>query len=170
MCSVKRDCSKDGETIPDYTLNIDYGTSAEFYVTTGVLSFLYAIIVGVFYVFGTALYEENPILPFFDFLSTALLSLFWFVAWIAWVAQFENLKSQYYDLPKIICAQVGSNATCQYTSNVHFSSLTVSLIAGFGSLAFWIGSSWFVYKETHFFKQDPQIDYAANIRPDNPVA
>lgn len=146
-------------------MDFSYGTSSEFYVTTGILSFLYASFTLAFYIFGSVLYEEEPILPFFDLLATGLLTIFWFLGWIAWVTQVGNLKDYYYSLPEIICSQIGEAATCTDDNPVRFSRLTISLIAGFGSLILWAGSTWFVYKETHLFKKQQEIQYGSDINP-----
>ena len=164
MCALKKNCSTDG--LPaDFNTEISFGTSSEFYVTTGILSFLYASFTLAFYTFGSVLYEENPILPFFDLLATGLLTIFWFLGWIAWVTQVSNLKDYYYSLPETMCSQIGGAAICTDDNPVRFSRLTISLISGFGSLILWVGSSWFVYKETHFFKKEQVIHYGSDINP-----
>lgn len=42
---------------------LDFSSSAEFFVATGVLSFLYTILIVVLYIFAARLYEENQLVP-----------------------------------------------------------------------------------------------------------
>jgi len=141
----------------EYPFEIDKKASSEFYVTTGVLSFLYALAVGVVYVLLTDAYENTPIFPFIDLVATGILAFFWFMAWCVWVAQSNNVKTDYDEVPDRLRLHIkGLNPTVEYKCfndpSVNFTKLTVSLVFGFGNIILWAGSAWFVYKETHFHR------------------
>ena len=57
---------------------IDFSSSAQFYVATGVLSFLYAAAILAFYLLKTEQYATNPLLPVIDLGVTGVLTVFWF--------------------------------------------------------------------------------------------
>lgn len=150
---------------------IDKSTTAEFYVTTGVLAFLYSLAAIFVYVFLDTLYLNAPILPFFDLVATGILTLFWFLGWCSWVAQWGNVKEFYYNLPGIVCGELTlkedplvHTLECNNIGDVKFAKLTISLIFGFANIILWAGSSWFVFKETSFHtKTEMQASY---INPD----
>ena len=152
---------------------IDKSTTAEFYVTTGVLAFLYSLVAIVVYTFFDTLYLNAPIIPFFDLVATGVLTLFWFLGWCSWVAQWGNVKGFYDNLPGIVCGELHlpdeapktTQLECDNIGDVKFSKLTISLIFGFANIVLWAGSSWFVFKETNFHtKREMQASY---INPDN---
>lgn len=150
---------------------VDKSTTAEFYVTTGVLAFLYSLAAVVVYVMLDHLYINAPIIPFFDLVGTGVLTLFWFLGWCSWVAQWGNVKGWYEALPNYVCDSLGQNGkvdgydvSCSNTGDVKYSKLTISLIFGFANIILWAGSSWFVFKETSFHtKSEMQASY---INPD----
>lgn len=123
-------------------------TSSQFWVTTGVLSMLYASGIVVVYVFAPTTYAENKLVPFVDLVLTVVLTGFWFLGWCSWVANYGNVKSAYYDSPKLYCNEM-AGSDCS-VSGVNFGKLVVSLIAGFGDVMLWGASCWFVFKETAF--------------------
>lgn len=166
LCKLPKNCEDQSTRVPNFPAELSYGTSSEFFVTTGVISFIYATFALVFYIFGFLLYEENPILPFFDLLATIVLSLFWLLGFIAWVAQSSNMKEYILGIPESLCESVGSNAKCEFGDEPHFSRITISLISGFASFILWSGSVWFVLKETHFLKVD---DSELNVTPRPPL-
>lgn len=146
------------------TAVFDKSTTAEFYVTTGVLAFLYSLVAVVVYVMLDHLYVNAPIIPFFDLVGTGVLTLFWFLGWCSWVAQWGNIKDFYYGLPDTVCGELPKptdvTLTCENTGDVRFSKLTISLIFGFSNIILWVGSSWFVFKETSFHaKTEMQASY-----------
>lgn len=126
----------------------DEATSSQFWVTTGILSMLYASFTVVFYVFAPTTYSENKLVPFVDLVLTVVLTGFWFLGWCSWVANYGNVKTAYYDSAGLFCDAVGAK-NCS-VSGVNFGKLVVSLIAGFADIALWAASCWFVFKETAF--------------------
>ena len=148
------------------TPKIDKESTAEFYVTTGVLSFLFSAAAAVFYVLMTDVYENSTLFPFIDLVATGILTFFWFISWCTWVAQEGNIRNWYHDMPASICSSLNGQQTgivfsCDNQGKVSFAKLTISLIFGFGNIILWAGSGWFVYKETHFHKKnDMRAEYA----------
>lgn len=109
--------------------SIDKSTTSEFYVTTGVLAFLYSLVAVLVYVVLDQLYMNAPIIPFLDLVATAVLTLFWFLGWCAWVAQWGNVKDFYYNLPGLVCSELSfsdpprescHNVTCSFISLIQF--------------------------------------------------
>ena len=147
---------------------IDKKSTAEFYVTTGVLSFLFALATAIFYVFMTDVYENSALFPFIDLVATGILTFFWFISWCVWVAQEGNIKDWYYNMPALVCDNLATaqpptsmRFACENVGKVSFAKLTISLIFGFGNIILWAGSAWFVYKETHFHKKnDMRAEYS----------
>jgi len=162
-------CNPDGKPI-EYNFEIDKKASSEFYVTTGVLSFLFALAVGVVYVLLTDAYENTPIFPFIDLVATGILAFFWFMAWCVWVAQSNNVKIDFNGMPNRVCYHILSLQRvkdiyyqCSNDLGVNFTKLTVSLVFGFGNIILWAGSAWFVYKETHFHRnREMRAQYTAD--------
>ncbi|KFM02961.1 Synaptophysin-like 2, partial [Aptenodytes forsteri] len=77
------DCGEEPET---HTLHLigDFSAPAEFFVTLGVFSFLYAMAALVLYLRFHSIYGENKKLPFVDFCITVCFAFFWLVAAAAW--------------------------------------------------------------------------------------
>lgn len=150
--------SNPNEVFLEHKFKIDKKASSEFYVTTGVLSFLFALAVGVVYVLLTDVYENTPIFPFIDLVATGILAFFWFMSWCIWVAQSNNVKSDFNEIPNGVQLEIPKvhppniNYECLNALGVNFSKLTVSLVFGFGNIILWAGSVWFVYKETNFHR------------------
>jgi hypothetical protein len=139
---------------------LDKESTAKFYVTTGVLSFMFSIFAIIVYIFMTETYENTGIFPFIDLIATAILTFFWFISWCTWVAKEGSIKSFVKEMPDNLCLELrtvsgsGLLITCDLGNSPSFSKLTSSLIFGFGNIILWAGSCWFVFKETHFHKKD----------------
>ena len=131
-------------------VKFDEAVSSQFWVTTGVLSMLYASGTVVFYVLCPTTYSENKLMPFMDLVLTVVLTGFWFLGWCSWVANYGNVKSAYYDSSVTYCHLIGAKEGECPISGVSFGKLVVSLIAGFGDIMLWGASCWFVFKETAF--------------------
>uniref|UniRef100_A0A493TYA0 Synaptophysin like 2 n=1 Tax=Anas platyrhynchos platyrhynchos TaxID=8840 RepID=A0A493TYA0_ANAPP len=86
------DC--EGESEPR-TLHLvgDFSAPAEFFVTLGVFSFLYAMAALVLYLRFHSLYGENKKLPFVDFCVTVCFAFFWLVAAAAWGKGLSDVKA-----------------------------------------------------------------------------
>ncbi|NXF42211.1 SYPL2 protein, partial [Nyctibius bracteatus] len=85
-------CGEEPET---QTLHLvgDFSAPAEFFVTLGVFSFLYAMAALVLYLRFHSLYRENKKLPFADFCVTICFAFFWLVAAAAWGKGLSDVKA-----------------------------------------------------------------------------
>ncbi|XP_064473828.1 synaptophysin-like protein 2 [Ornithodoros turicata] len=138
-------------------LPYNFASNPEFFVATGVLSFLYCIgILGV-YIFCNKMYTENQTTPIVDLGLSCLLALFWFAGSSAWAQGVRDVK--YYTDPAVfmklleICGNASNKCTSESTGN--FATLNVSLILGFANFLLWVAGCWFVFKETSFHGQHP---------------
>ncbi|RWS08362.1 synaptophysin-like protein [Dinothrombium tinctorium] len=159
--------SKCGEEKSDTKyLKMDFSSTAQFFVTVGVLCLLYSLGSLVFYLFMAKYYETNPLLPMIDLVATAILSIFWLAGSIAWAFRVSDV--QYYTSPKQLkdeidyckeCFENPQNCTvvCSIGKTGNWASLNVSLILGFGNLFVWASSCWFVFKETTLHRKPMQM-------------
>ncbi|NXL83375.1 SYPL2 protein, partial [Alectura lathami] len=86
------DCTAESEP---HTLHLvgDFSAPAEFFVTLGVFSFLYAMAALVLYLRFHSLYADNKKLPFADFCITVCFAFFWLVAAAAWGKGLSDVKA-----------------------------------------------------------------------------
>uniref|UniRef100_A0A147BF24 MARVEL domain-containing protein n=1 Tax=Ixodes ricinus TaxID=34613 RepID=A0A147BF24_IXORI len=83
---------------PAVRLPFNFASNAEFFVATGVLSFLYCVGILGIYLFSNKMYIENQTVPIIDLGLSALLALFWFAGSCAW-AQGKSDVKYYTSLP-----------------------------------------------------------------------
>ncbi|XP_049688137.1 synaptophysin-like protein 2 isoform X1 [Accipiter gentilis] len=86
------DCEGESETRTLHLIG-DFSAPAEFFVTLGVFSFLYAMAALVLYLRFHSLYGENKKLPFADFCVTVCFAFFWLVAAAAWGKGLTDVKA-----------------------------------------------------------------------------
>lgn len=155
--SVPADCRDDTELVPK-TFPIDFSATAMLYVLVCIISLLYATCILVCYCFLTARYESDPLAPMADLCATILIALFWIIITLIWALNVTDLK--YYTHPHYfkdyleVCQDQETN--CQPSNPGKWSSLTVSIICGFTCIVLWLGSTWFIFKETTLHKQKQQ--------------
>ncbi|NWU88306.1 SYPL2 protein, partial [Onychorhynchus coronatus] len=101
------DCQEEAEARTLYLVG-DFSAPAEFFVTLGVFSFLYAMAALVLYLRFHSLYSENTKLPFGDFCVTVSFAFFWLVAAAAWGKGLSDVKAA--TSPR---ALLGAMAVCQ---------------------------------------------------------
>lgn len=134
-------------------LPFNFASNAEFFVATGVLSFLYCVGILGIYLFSNKMYIENQTVPIIDLGLSALLALFWFAGSSAW-AQGKSDVKYYTSLPNFKnFVDVCNNAECSPETTASFATLNVSLILGFFNVLLWVAGCWFVFKETSFHAQ-----------------
>ncbi|XP_075751782.1 synaptophysin-like protein 2 isoform X1 [Rhipicephalus microplus] len=146
------------DTLDSIELPFNFASNAEFFVATGVLSFLYCVGILGIYLFSSKMYAENQTVPIVDLGLTALMSLFWFAGSCAWAQGVRDVK--YYMSPDNIikwpaigiCRDI-DKARCEQEASGSFATLNVSLILGFFNVLLWMAGCWFVYKETSFHGQ-----------------
>jgi len=132
-------------------------TDAEFFVTTGVLCFLYATaLIGV-YAFADNLYNDNTNAPVIDFVFTVIFAVFWLSGSSAWAKGLSDLRvgadpnvwskdaRLYYpaELVQLPIQSLKAGA---------FGGITISILFGFINFILWAANLWFLYKETTWFE------------------
>ncbi|XP_009887295.1 PREDICTED: synaptophysin-like protein 1, partial [Charadrius vociferus] len=128
----------------------DFSSSAQFFVTVAVFAFLYSMAALAVYLAYLRLYRgAGGKLPLVDFLVTVAFSFLWLVSTSAWAKALTDIKtSTAAPLPNCQPPVV----TCFPAGVTPMGSLNVSVVFGFLNLVLWVGSSWFVYKETNFHR------------------
>ena len=136
--TVRENCSTEATQTVSYS-KMDFSSSAQFYVATGVLSFLYSLTALVLYVFGSRHYESNPLIPVIDLAITSILTIFWLAGASAWAAGVSDVK--YYTRPEYLwsflkfCAESNAGDSkpgyCLNNFPGKFTSLNISLVSPF---------------------------------------
>ena len=91
-------------TVSKTYLDMDFSSSARFFVATGVLCFLFTIAALVVYITSAGLYANNPMFPVVDLVVTGVMSLFWLAGASAWAANVSDLK--YYTGPRYLISHL----------------------------------------------------------------
>uniref|UniRef100_W5NC24 Synaptophysin n=2 Tax=Lepisosteus oculatus TaxID=7918 RepID=W5NC24_LEPOC len=128
----------------------DYSSSAQFFVTIGVFSFLYSLGALVVYFFFQERYRENNKGPMIDFVVTCVFAFMWLVSSAAWAKGLSDVKTAT-DPERVItlikaCEEPGNR--CKELHDPVTSGLNTSVVFGFLNLILWAGNLWFVFKET----------------------
>ncbi|KAJ1527616.1 hypothetical protein ONE63_007579 [Megalurothrips usitatus] len=131
----------------DFYMSGDFSSDSQFFVATGVLSFLYCIGIVVVYAMFEEKYQSNSMLPLADFVLTTVLAVLWLSSSAAWANSLSGIKSV---TESSFITQECKNCTGAATSS--FSSLNISVLLGFLNFFLWASDLWFLYKETHWFK------------------
>lgn len=84
---------------------------------------------------------------------TAVLAIFWLAGSIAWSNGTSALKTVT-DALAIQAQCGGASKLSVFTSS--FSRLNISLLFGYLNFFLWASDLWFLYKETHWFKERQQ--------------
>ncbi|XP_076358565.1 synaptophysin-like [Tachypleus tridentatus] len=132
----------------------DFSSSAEFFVATGILAFLYSTGVILFYIICHEKYINDQAVPITDLGISGVLTIFWLAGSSAYAQGVSDMK--YYTDPNNLIQNFevcNTLAICEATSYGKFATLNVSLISGFANCLLWASSLWFVYKETIFHYQ-----------------
>ena len=152
--SVPYNCSDDTPVVRD-SFPIDFSCTSMLFVLVCILSLLYAVCAAICYCFLTARYETDPLAPMFDLCSTLLFAFVWILISCTWALNVSDLKHythpNYFKDSLTVCQD--SDANCQPSSPGKWSSLTVSLVCAFTCVVLWLGSSWFIFKETNLHKK-----------------
>ncbi|KPP78632.1 synaptophysin-like, partial [Scleropages formosus] len=128
----------------------DYSSSAEFFVTIGVFSFLYSMAALAVYLFFLERYRENNKGAQIDFGVTCVFTFMWLVSAAAWAKGLSDVKTAT-DPERIISLISACNHEENRCREVHdpvVSGLNTSVAFGFLNLILWGGNLWFVFKET----------------------
>lgn len=73
-------------------MTADVSSDAQFFVATGVLSFLYCLFIIAVYAFIDEIYKSKSELPLADFMITTILAIFWLSGSAAWANGTSALK------------------------------------------------------------------------------
>ncbi|XP_053908652.1 synaptophysin-like protein 1 [Cuculus canorus] len=131
----------------------DFSSSAQFFVAVAVGAFLGSMAALGVYLGALHLYRHRDgKMALVDFVVTVVFSFLWLVSSSAWAKALTDVKMStaaplpHCDVPSVTCGAPGVTS---------MGALNVSVILGFLNLLLWVGSSWFVYKETHFHHPTP---------------
>ncbi|XP_059924913.1 synaptoporin b [Gadus macrocephalus] len=135
-------------------LSGDSSPSAQFYLTVGVLAFLYSLLATIVYIFYQNKYRENNRGPLVDFIITVVFSLAWLVSTCSWAKVLSDIKTATDPTQVLLLINACRAQTniCAVTHEPVWSRLNTSVVFGFVNLTLWVGNIWFVYKETGWYK------------------
>ncbi|KAB0801445.1 hypothetical protein PPYR_05799 [Photinus pyralis] len=136
---------------PIVTINGDFSSDAQFFVTTGVLAMLYTIAIIIVYIKLDNLYKTNSQVPLMDFVLTVVFAVLWLSSSAAWANGLSGLKHVTSD-EAIEWKGDGPNCPKCPTYTTSFSTLNISVVLGFLNFFLWGSDLWFVYKETAWFQ------------------
>lgn len=141
------------DACPKFSLLGDFSSQAKFFVTIGVLAFLYCIASLVVYFLFEQLYQENITVPVADFGATLVFAVLWLISSSLWAQGVADLK--YFSDPNNFLQGRHECGTglCKSVYSGSFATLNVSLLFGFLNFSLWTASLWFIYKETAWFKR-----------------
>ncbi|XP_012675521.1 synaptophysin b [Clupea harengus] len=128
----------------------DYSSSAEFFVTIAVFSFLYSMAALAVYLFIMEKYKENNKGPQVDFIVSAVFTFMWLVSSSAWAKGLSNVKTATDpdNVKTLIDACDREENRCREVADPVVSGLNTSVMFGFINLILWGGNLWFLFKET----------------------
>ncbi|KAG7244651.1 hypothetical protein INR49_029670, partial [Caranx melampygus] len=145
-------CKAKGEEI--LFLDGDFSPAAQFFVTVGVLAFLYSLLATIVYVFYQNKYLKNNRGPLVDFLVTVIFSFLWLASGCCWAKSLSDIKSATNptEVLLLISACRAQENKCTATQEPLWSRLNTSVVFGFVNVVLWVGNIWFVFKETGWYK------------------
>jgi len=160
------DTLKPDNITKQFTVPGDFSSDAQFFVFIGVIVWLYSMASLILYVFYSNLYtDEQKSFPKVDFLVAGILAFIWLAASSAWAHGFLSLKSTAYgtswiyeakyefpcekDKDKFILANIES---CKPYTLGGFGTGNASILLGFLNCFLWVCNTWFLYKETAWYR------------------
>ncbi|XP_016427974.1 synaptophysin-like [Sinocyclocheilus rhinocerous] len=125
-------------------------SSAEFFVTIGVFSFLYSMAAISVYIFLLEKYREGNRGAQADFVVTAIFTFMWLVSSSAWAKGLSDVKraTDPDEVINLIPACDREENRCKEIYEPVMSGLNTSVAFGFCNVVLWAGNLWFVFKET----------------------
>ncbi|XP_037107079.1 synaptoporin isoform X1 [Syngnathus acus] len=135
-------------------LDGDFSPAAQFFVSVGVITFLYSLLATVVYVFYQNKYLKNNRGPLVDFAVTVIFSLMWFISSCCWAKDLSEIKvaTKPTKVLLLISACSAQENKCTAAQEPLWSQLNSSVVFGFVNVVLWAGNIWFVFKETGWYK------------------
>ncbi|XP_057702472.1 synaptoporin b [Corythoichthys intestinalis] len=135
-------------------LDGDFSSAAQFFVTVGVITFLYSLLATVVYVFYQNKYLKNNRGPLVDFVVTVIFSLMWFLSSCCWAKALSDIKTatKPTKVLLLIPACSAQENKCTAAQEPHWARLNTSVVFGFVNVIVWAGNIWFVFKETGWYR------------------
>ncbi|XP_041639691.1 synaptoporin [Cheilinus undulatus] len=135
-------------------LDGDFSSAAQFFLTVGVLAFLYSLLATIVYVFYQNKYLKNNRGPLVDFVVTIVFSFMWLVSSCCWAKTLSDIKTATNptQVLLLISACRAQENKCTATQEPSWSRLNTSAVFGFVNAILWVGNIWFVFKETGWYK------------------
>ncbi|CAH8583210.1 unnamed protein product [Schistosoma margrebowiei] len=124
----------------------NFAPAAQFYVFVGVLTMIFCVAMGIYYVYFHDRYFTDSRFSKYEFIFSIVIVLLWFIASCAWADNVNQFKT--YTSASRICNEVGPNVHCEAEEQATYGGLNVSLIFGFTNVALWAAGLWFIWKET----------------------
>ncbi|XP_031423352.1 synaptoporin isoform X1 [Clupea harengus] len=136
----------------------DFSSSAQFFVTIAVFSFLYSLMATVVYIFYQNKYRENNRGPLVDFIVTVVFSFLWLVSSSAWAKGLADVKvaTDPDEVVLLMSACKTQGNKCGSIYGPIWSGLNTSVVFGYLNFVLWAGNIWFVFKETGWHKGGTQ--------------
>jgi len=148
-------CARDNLMVEHPLTGNDFGSSAQFFVFMGVVSFVYVIGAFMVYLLLWEVYERDNRYRLYDLFMHSLLAFLWIFAAISWafsaagvgiVANADVFMQQVATLDK--GCMNGNKNICQFTpSSWNFAALNFGAFCGFACLVLFCINAWIVYKE-----------------------
>jgi len=160
-------CKNGSVSDPPITFPGDFSSDAQFFVFTGVTTWLYCFFSLAIYVFFSKLYhDEQKNAPMIDFCATVIIAVFWLAGSSAWANSLNGLKNAANPNSWVMSNEIGGPCysskngpiatvveKCTATYMGSFGGANVSVIFGFLNFFLWGCNLWYLYKETSWFKQ-----------------
>ncbi|KAM6321548.1 synaptophysin-like protein 1 [Aegotheles albertisi] len=136
----------------------NFSSSAQFFVTLGVLVFLYCIAALVVYFGCMHMYRQNSKFPLTDLAITVITAFLWLVSTFAWAKALADIKMS---TGASIIAGIKSckapGTTCRFGSVTSMRTLNVSVVFGLLNMVLWGGNIWVLYKDINLQNQPTRI-------------
>lgn len=172
-------CSKNNtKSPPPISFPGDFSSDSQFFVFTGVVTWLYCTASLAVYVFFAKLYEdEQKKAPMIDLCVTGILAVFWLAGSSAWANSLNGLKNAANSANWVSSSQIGGPCfsfmqeevdSCNPTFTGSFGGANVSCIFGFLNCFLWTCNLWYIYKETTWFKPGPEKANQPHVNVESP--
>jgi len=174
---------KNNTKSPPISFPGDFSSDSQFFVFTGVVTWLYCTASLAVYVFFAKLYQdEQKKAPMIDFCVTVIIAVFWLAGSSAWANSLNGLKNASNSANWASSSKIGGPCfsssgnfpdqvevqTCNPTFTGSFGGANVSCIFGFLNFFLWACNLWYLYKETTWFKPGPEQANQPDINVESP--